>query len=56
MRKGTVGGMVIGVVLIAAIVLGYMCMQRVPAGYVGVVYEMSGGVGCGLLLKMKTFA
>lgn len=44
MRKGTVGGMVIGVVLIAAIVLGYMCMQRVPAGYVGVVYEMSGGV------------
>ena len=44
MRKGTLGAVFLGFAMIAAIVLGFMCMERVPAGYVGVVYNMSGGV------------
>lgn len=33
-----------GIVMIAVIIMVFMCMERVPAGYVGVVYNMSGGV------------
>lgn len=43
-RKGKVGAIFLAVVLIAVAVLCFMCMERVPAGYVGVVYNMSGGV------------
>lgn len=44
MKTGEVGAVFLGVVMVVAIVLGFMCMERVPAGYVGVVYNMSGGV------------
>lgn len=44
MKTGKVGAVFLGVVMVVAIVLGFMCMERVPAGYVGVVYNMSGGV------------
>lgn len=44
MRKGTIGAVFLGVVMILALVLGFMCMERIPAGYVGVVYSMNGGV------------
>lgn len=44
MRKGTIGAVFLGVVMILGIVLGFMCMERIPAGYVGVVYSMNGGV------------
>lgn len=44
MRKGTVGAAFLGVVMVVGVVLGFMCMEKVPAGYVGVVYNMSGGV------------
>lgn len=34
----------VGAVFFAGIIMAFMCMERVPAGYVGVVYNMSGGV------------
>lgn len=42
--KGKVGAVFLGIVMIAGIIMAFMCMERVPAGYVGVVYNMSGGV------------
>lgn len=42
--KGKVGAIILGIVMFAVIIMGFMCMERVPAGYVGVVYNMSGGV------------
>lgn len=44
MKKGTVGAVFLGIILVVGVVLGFMCMEKVPAGYVGVVYNMSGGV------------
>lgn len=44
MRKGTIGAVFLGGVMILGIVLGFMCMERIPAGYIGVVYSMNGGV------------
>ena len=42
--KGFVGSIVTGVVIVLIIICGFACTERVPAGYVGVVYNMSGGV------------
>lgn len=44
MKKRTLGAILLGIVIFLAVVLTFMCMKRVPAGYVGVVYNMSGGV------------
>lgn len=44
MRKGSVGGIVIGVVIIFTIVMMFLCSVRVPAGYVAVQYNLNGGV------------
>lgn len=44
MKTGKVGAVFLGIIMVVAIALGFMCMERVPAGYVGVVYNMSGGV------------
>lgn len=42
--KGKVGGIFLAIVFAVVIIVCFMCMERVPAGYVGVVYNMSGGV------------
>lgn len=42
--KGTVGGILSAIVIALVIICGFACVERVPAGYVGVVYDMSGGV------------
>lgn len=42
--KGKVGAVFLGIVMIVGLIMAFMCMERVPAGYVGVVYNMSGGV------------
>lgn len=42
--KGKVGAVFLGVAMIVGVALGFMCTERVPAGYVGVVYSMNGGV------------
>lgn len=44
MTKGKIGAIFLGVVLVVGIILALMCIECVPAGYVGVVYNMSGGV------------
>lgn len=44
MSYGKVGGVVLAFLLIIGIVVGFMCMERVPAGYVGVVYNLNGGI------------
>lgn len=42
--KGKLGAVVLGVIIFGGIILGLLCMERIPAGYVGVVYNMNGGV------------
>lgn len=42
--KGKVGAIFLAVVFAVVVIACFMCMERVPAGYVGVVYNMSGGV------------
>lgn len=42
--KGKLGAIVIAAILIIAVIAVVVCCERVPAGYVGVVYNMNGGV------------
>lgn len=42
--KGKIGAIILGVVIFGGIILGIICMERVPTGYVGVVYNFSTGV------------
>ena len=44
MSKGLIGGIALGLVLVMALLCACICLERVPAGYVGVVYNMNGGV------------
>lgn len=44
MNKGAIGAIALGAVLIGGVGLGVGCLERVPTGYVGVVYNMNGGV------------
>ena len=43
-KKGFIGAIVLAVILFGGVILGLMCTERIPAGYVGVVYNMNGGV------------
>lgn len=43
-KKGFVGAIALGVLIVVGLILTFMCLKKVPAGYVGVVYNMSGGV------------
>lgn len=47
--KGKIGAIVLGFILIVGLIIGFNCMEKVPAGYVGVVYDMRGGVAEGTL-------
>lgn len=42
--KGLIGGIVTGVIIIFALIAAVICLERIPTGYVGVVYAMNGGV------------
>ena len=44
MCKGFIGGVVAAIVIVIALIGIVMCLERIPTGYVGVVYSMSGGV------------
>lgn len=44
MEKGKIGAAVLGFIMMIGLILMLMCIEKVPAGYVGVVYNMSGGV------------
>lgn len=42
--KGKIGAILLAVVLVLGLICGITCLEKVPAGYVGVVYNMNGGV------------
>lgn len=44
MRKGLIGGVITGIGIILAVICLIVCVEKVPTGYVGVVYNMNGGV------------
>lgn len=44
MRKGSIGAVMLAFILIVGAFLCIMCTEKIPAGYVGVVYNMSGGI------------
>ena len=42
--KGFIGGIIIGVIILVGLITFFSCAKKVPAGYVGIVYSMNGGV------------
>ncbi len=42
--KGKIGAILLALVMVIGLVSAIVCLERVPAGYVGVVYNMNGGV------------
>ena len=42
--KGKIGAVVLAIIMVFGLVGVVSCLEKVPAGYVGVVYNMSGGV------------
>lgn len=42
--SGKIGAVILALILIIALFCSVMCLEKVPAGYVGVVYNMNGGV------------
>ena len=44
MGKGKIGAIVLAIIMIGTVILGFMSLVKVPAGYVGVVYNLSTGV------------
>lgn len=50
-KSGLVGGITLGVVLIFLFIAIIVCKKIIPAGYVGVVYSMNGGVQDELLTQ-----
>lgn len=51
MNKGIVGAIVLGAMIIIALIVGFSCAKKVPAGYVGIVYSMNGGVSDEILTQ-----
>lgn len=43
-NSGLIGGALLAIILVVGLLCAIKCMERVPAGYVGVVYNMNGGV------------
>jgi len=42
--KGLIGAIVAGVGIVFCIIMLMICTVKIPAGYVGIVYNMNGGV------------
>lgn len=42
--KGKIGAIFLGTVIMVGIIVCALCIERVPAGYVGVVYNMKNGI------------
>lgn len=43
-KTGYIGGIIFAIIIGVVLIFSFMCLEKVPAGYVGVVYNMSGGV------------
>lgn len=44
MRKGSIGAILLALLIFGGLLLCLACTEKIPTGYVGVVYNMSGGV------------
>jgi regulator of protease activity HflC (stomatin/prohibitin superfamily) len=44
MKKGFIGGIILAVILVVGLILAIACFTKIDAGYVGVVYNMNGGI------------
>lgn len=44
MKKGLLGGITLGIIIVITVIMLGLCTTRVPAGYVAVQYNMNGGV------------
>lgn len=44
MRKGSIGAIVLALIIVIGLIGVFACSERIPAGYVGVVYNLNGGV------------
>ena len=42
--KGKIGAIAAGIIIFIALIVVFSCMEKVPAGYVGIIYSMNGGV------------
>ena len=42
--KGSIGAIILAIIIIGVMIIGFACTERIPAGYVGVVYNMNGGI------------
>ena len=51
MNKGVIGAIVLGVVIGIGLIVGFSCAEKVPAGYVGIVYSMNGGISDDILTQ-----
>lgn len=43
-KNGIIGAIITGVCIFVALICAIICLNKIPAGYVGVVYNMNGGV------------
>lgn len=43
-KKGLIGAIVLALLIFGGVAFAFVCTERIPAGYVGVVYNMNGGV------------
>lgn len=50
-KNGLIGGVILAVAMIIGIISCIICLERIPVGYVGVVYSMNGGVQDELLTQ-----
>lgn len=44
MKTGKIGAIFLALIMFVGLVCAVFCMERIPTGYVGVVYSMNGGV------------
>ena len=51
MSKGAIGGIILGAVILILLGIGFACAEKVPAGYVGIVYSMNGGISDEILTQ-----
>lgn len=43
-KKGFIGAVITAIVIIVGLIMAVACIERIPTGYEGVVYNMNGGV------------
>lgn len=51
MKKGLIGSITTAVVIVILLIIGFSCAKKVPAGYVGIVYDMNGGISKDVLTQ-----